>query len=82
MMNGALIGHEREVAHEHFLFCNLAERFAFSGDLFHQASLHRERSGIGHVAQPTVGFTVLRFTEGRFGYDELQRHFAREVGYR
>ena len=78
----ALVGHEREVAHEYFLLGNLAERLAFSRYLFYESGLHREWSGIGHVAQPAVGFAILRLPKGRFGYDELQRHLAREVGYR
>ena len=65
----ARIRHEREIAHEHFLFLDLA-RLAV-----HEAHIHAQWRGIGHIALLALVEIILRFAErkGLKGKDEISR---------
>ena len=66
----ALVGHERDIAHEHVLFLDVLDR-AGAGFLVHikhdEAHLHFQRRGIGHVALDALFHIV-------FGRFELVGH--------
>ena len=53
----AILGHEREIAHEHFLLLHLARFFV------DQAHVHPQRRGKCHVAHTALGLTVLGLVE-------------------
>src|SRR5262249_61289742 len=63
---GALLRHEREIAHEDIFFLNLARL------LLSEARLYIERSGIGRVALAALVLGVFGLTKGLLGDDELQ----------
>ncbi len=77
---GTMIGHERNIAHEHLLFLDVFDGFGASIfiDIEHdQTQRHLQGSCVGHIALLT--FLNVEFWLFKMIFDEFQLCFTRKV---
>src|SRR6516165_227152 len=80
---GAVIGHERDVAHVDILLLDVLDRLGAGfliGIEYDEAQRDLERRGIGHAALPALIDVVFRRLE--FVFDEFEHRSVGEVGNR